>query len=127
MAQRRPPDTAAQFEMIRIVLVEPSEVMGIGLREALDGEPDMQVVAEVRSADDALAVAEARAPDVIVLDVELNEPSTSAATHRLVQEAPNPGSWCSAARMTTRASSKRSRSVPWATCRPSRSRANSWP
>ena len=65
--------------------------MGLGLREALDGEPDMQVVAEVRSADDALVVAEARAPDVIVLDVELNEPSTSAATHRLAQEAPDSG------------------------------------
>jgi DNA-binding NarL/FixJ family response regulator len=65
--------------------------MGLGLREALDGEPDMQVVAEVRSADDALAVAEARAPDVIVLDVELNQPSTSAATHRLALEAPDSG------------------------------------
>ena len=91
MAQRRPPDTAPNLEMIRIVLVEPSALMGLGLREALDGEPDMQVVAEVRTADDALAVAEARAPDVIVLDVELNEPSTSAATHRLAQEAPDSG------------------------------------
>lgn len=91
MAQRRPPDTAPHLEMIRIVLVEPSALMGLGLREALDGEPDMQVVAEVRSADDALVVAEARAPDVIVLDVELNEPSTSAATHRLAQEAPDSG------------------------------------
>ena len=91
MAQRRPPGTGPQFEMIRIVLVEPSAVMGLGLREALDGEPDMQVVAEVRSADDAIAVAGARAPDVIVLDVELKEPSTSAATHRLAQGAPDSG------------------------------------
>ncbi len=91
MAQRRPPDTAPNLEVIRIVLVEPSALMGIGLRDALDGEPDMEVVAEVRSADDAIAVAEARAPDVIVLDVELNEPATSAATHRLAQEAPDSG------------------------------------
>ena len=91
MAQRRPPDTAPHLEVIRIVLVEPSALMGIGLRDALDGEPDMEVVAEVRSADDAIAVAEARAPDVIVLDVELHEPWTNAATQRLAQEAPDSG------------------------------------
>ena len=91
MADPRSPATARHLEMIRIVLVEPSALMGLGLREALDGEPDMQVVAEVRSADDALAVAEIRAPDVIVLDVELKEPSTSAATHRLAQGAPESG------------------------------------
>ncbi len=91
MAQRRPPGTAPHFATIRIVLVEPSALMGLGLREALDREPDMEVVAEVRSADDAIAVAEDRAPDVIVLDVELKEPSTSAATHRLAQESPGSG------------------------------------
>ena len=91
MAERRPPGTAPHSEVIRIVIVEPSALMGLGLRDALDGEPDMQVVAEVRSPDEALAVAEARAPDVIVLDVELKEPSTSAATHRLAQEAPDSG------------------------------------
>jgi DNA-binding NarL/FixJ family response regulator len=91
MAQRRPPGTAPHLEVIRIVLVEPSALMALGLREALDGEPDMQVVAEVRSPEDALAVAGARAPDVIVLDVELKEPSTSAATHRLAEGAPDSG------------------------------------
>ena len=84
MAQRR-------VDVIRIVLVEPSAVMGMGLRETLDGEPDMEVVAEVRSADDALAAAEADAPDVIVLDVELNEPSASDAKHRLAEDAPDAG------------------------------------
>ena len=84
MAQRR-------VDVIRIVLVEPSAVMGMGLREALDGEPDMEVVAEVRSADDALAAAEADNPDVIVLDVELNVPSASSAKRRLAEEAPDSG------------------------------------
>jgi DNA-binding NarL/FixJ family response regulator len=36
-------------------------------------------------------VAEHRAPDVFILDIELQEPSTSAATHRLAQEAPRSG------------------------------------
>jgi DNA-binding NarL/FixJ family response regulator len=91
MAQRRSTSAARTLQTIRIVLVEPKALMGLGIRDALDREPDMEVVAEVRSADDALAVAEERAPDVFVLDVELQEPSTSEATHRLAQEAPKSG------------------------------------
>jgi DNA-binding NarL/FixJ family response regulator len=79
------------LQTIRIVLVEPKALMGLGIRDALDREPDMEVVAEVRSPDDALAVAEERAPDVFILDVELQERSTSEATHRLAQEAPRSG------------------------------------
>ena len=91
MAPRRSRSTAPNVETIRIVLVEPRALLGLGIRGALDREPDMEVVAEVRSADDAMAVAEDRAPDVFILDVELQEPSTSAATHRLAQEAPTSG------------------------------------
>jgi two-component system response regulator DegU len=91
MAPRPPPATAPNLEAIRIVVIESSALLGLGIREVLDGEPDMEVVAEVRSAEDALAVAEHRAPDVFILDVDLQEPSTSAATHRLAQEAPTSG------------------------------------
>lgn len=78
-------------ETIRIMLVESRAIAGLGIRGVLDREPDLEVVAEVRSAGDALAAAEERAPDVIVLDVRLQEPSTSAATHRLAHDAPNSG------------------------------------
>jgi two-component system response regulator DegU len=91
MATRQPASTAPNRETIRIVLVESSAVVGLGIRGVLDGEPDMEVVAEVRSADDALAVAEDRAPDVFIVDVELQEPATSAATRQLTQEAPGAG------------------------------------
>ena len=91
MAQRHPPATAPNLEAIRIVVIESSALLGLGIREVLDGEPDMEVVAEVRSAEDALAVSEHRAPDVFILDVDLHEPSASAATHRLAQESPDSG------------------------------------
>jgi DNA-binding NarL/FixJ family response regulator len=86
-----PPSPAPNLETIRIVLVESRALAGLGIRGVLDREPDLEVVAEVRSADDALAVAESDAPDVFILDVQLQEPSTSAATHRLAQEAPTAG------------------------------------
>jgi DNA-binding NarL/FixJ family response regulator len=90
MAERRAPATAANLETIRIVLVEPRALVGLGIRGVLDGQPDMEVVAEVRSADDALAM-EGDAPDVFVIDVELHEPSTNAAARRLTHEAPSSG------------------------------------
>jgi two-component system response regulator DegU len=91
MAPRQPALTAPHPETIRIVLVEPSALVGLGIRGVLDGEPDMEVVGEVRSAADALAMAEDRAPDVFLVDVELQEPATSAATRKLTQESPGSG------------------------------------
>ena len=91
MAEERLRSTAPHLETIRIVLVEPRALVGLGIRGVLDKEPDMEVVAEVRSADEALAIVEDRAPDVLVLDVELHEPSANAATRRLTQEAPTAG------------------------------------
>ncbi len=88
MARRPPPLTPPDLETIRIVLVESRALAGLGIRGVLDREPDLEVVAEVRSADDALAVSENDAPDVFILDVQLQEPATSAATHRLAEEAP---------------------------------------
>jgi DNA-binding NarL/FixJ family response regulator len=91
MDHRRTPPALARLGTIRIVLVEPRALIGLGIRGVLDNEPDMEVVAEVRSADDARVAVEAQAPDVFVIDVELQEPTASAATRRLTQESPGSG------------------------------------
>jgi DNA-binding NarL/FixJ family response regulator len=91
MVEERTRPTDPHLETIRIVLVESRALVGLGIRGLLDREPDMEVVAEVRSADEALAVVEDRAPDVLVLDLELHEPSANAATRRLTHEAPTSG------------------------------------
>lgn len=90
MDHRRTP-SPARLETIRVVLVEPRALVGLGIRRALDDEPDMEVVAEVRSADDALAAIGAQSPDVFVIDVEPQEPTAGAATRRLTQESPGSG------------------------------------
>ena len=88
MAQRRTPPAAPNLEMIRIVLVEPSPVTSLGMREVLDGQPDMEIVGEVRSASAALAAVEQSEPDVVLMDVELGEPIANAAARRLTHDAP---------------------------------------
>jgi DNA-binding NarL/FixJ family response regulator len=82
-------DAADVADLIRLVLVEPRAVVGAGVRQVLDQEPDFELVAEVRSADEALSVIAETSPDVVIVDVELDEPMAHEAARRLHQESPD--------------------------------------
>ncbi|MCP2255520.1 two component transcriptional regulator, LuxR family [Prauserella aidingensis] len=56
---------------IQVLLVDDHEVVRRGLRDLLGDEPDITVVAEASSADEALAVAMHVEPDVAVVDMRL--------------------------------------------------------
>jgi DNA-binding NarL/FixJ family response regulator len=89
MSRRRPtPDRRPTDETIRLVIVEPRAVLGAGVREVLDREPDIEIVGEARTAAEAIPVVDATAPDVVLVDVPLTEPSSAEATRRLHQESP---------------------------------------
>lgn len=59
------PDSA-----IRVMLVEARQAMREGLRQMLEGENDIEVVAEVPDSQTALNQAKTLAPDAIIIDVE---------------------------------------------------------
>ncbi|MFD9733928.1 response regulator [Umezawaea sp. NPDC059074] len=56
---------------VRVLLVDDHEVVRRGLREMLDDEDDIQVVAEAGGAAEAVVQATHAKPDVAVVDVQL--------------------------------------------------------
>jgi len=56
----------------RLMIVDDHEVVRMGLRAALEVEPDFTVVAEAGSGKDALAQARAYQPDIVLMDVRMD-------------------------------------------------------
>jgi len=74
---------------IEVLLVDDHEVVRRGLRDLLSDEPDIEVIAEAGSADEALAVAMHVEPDVAVVDVRLGD-GDGVALCRELRSKPNP-------------------------------------
>jgi len=87
MVRCRDTSRPALDETIRLVLVESRVLAGVGVREVLAREPDIEVVAEFRSPAEAIPVVAETGPDVVLVDVGLEEPSVAAATRRLTHGA----------------------------------------
>jgi two-component system NarL family response regulator len=73
---------------IRIVVVDDHEVVRHGLRLSLELEPDMNVVGEARTGDEAVQVARERQPDVMLLDVRLGDDDGPEVCRRVIEVAP---------------------------------------
>ena len=73
---------------IRIVVVDDHEVVRHGLRLSLELESDMQVIGEARSGHEAVKVALETRPDVMVLDVRLEDIDGPEVCRRVHDAAP---------------------------------------
>lgn len=63
--------SAAANPPIRVLVVDDHAVVREGIRHVLAGEPGFEVVGEAANGEQALALASAERPDVIVLDVTM--------------------------------------------------------
>ena len=88
MADRRMARADAE-PPIRLVVIEPRTILGVGLQEILDGTPDFDVIAHVQTAAEAAPYVDGTTPDVVLVDVGPSESGTNEATRRLRQGAPN--------------------------------------
>ncbi|MFI9557220.1 response regulator [Nonomuraea endophytica] len=57
--------------MIRVLLVDDEHLMRAGLRMMLETQPDLQVVGEAADGAEAVRLAAATSPDVILMDVRM--------------------------------------------------------
>jgi two-component system, NarL family, response regulator DevR len=73
---------------IRIVVVDDHEVVRHGLRLSLELEPDMAVVGEARTGEEALRIVRESRPDVVLLDVRLEGADGPEVCRRVIDVAP---------------------------------------
>lgn len=74
---------------IRVVIADDHNVVRTGIRELLGDEPDIEVVGEARTGYEAIDLALARTPDVIVMDINMPELSGVEATRQIRAAAPS--------------------------------------
>ena len=73
---------------LRIVIADDHSVVRRGLRQVLEAEPGIEVVAEAEDVDGARRYVRGHKPDVLVLDLNMPGGSTLAAIPEIRAEAP---------------------------------------
>ena len=76
------------FERMKILIVDDHALMRMGIRNILEREPDMEIVAEADDSRTALDAAFATNPDVILMDLSLPAPGGIETTQRIKRELP---------------------------------------
>jgi DNA-binding NarL/FixJ family response regulator len=70
--------------VIRVMLVDDHPVVREGLRGMLDAEPDLTVIGEAGSGEEAVALALAERPDVILMDLRMPGLDGAGATEKIM-------------------------------------------
>ncbi len=75
--------------MIRIVLVDDHGLMRSGMRMILEAEPDLQVIGEAGSGDEALPLLRKLKPEVVLCDFHMPGLSGLEVTERIARSLPD--------------------------------------
>ncbi|MFF4359913.1 response regulator [Streptomyces sp. NPDC001604] len=75
---------------VRLVVADDHAVVRAGLRALLEGEPDLEVIAEAGSGEEAVRLAVEQKPDVVLMDLRFAGAGIDGieAVRRLAVEAP---------------------------------------
>jgi len=72
----------------RILLADDHKIVRDGLRSMLANEAGMEVIAEAKNGQEAIDIAFADQPDVIIMDVSMPDLNGIEATKKIVKEIP---------------------------------------
>lgn len=78
----------AETNPIRVLLIDDSPIIRLGLRSALEDYADIAIVAEAGSAADGLAAVAKHKPDVVLLDLHLPDKSGLQVCRELLKMRP---------------------------------------
>lgn len=70
--------------MIRVAIADDQQLIRAGFRSLLESEPDMQVVGEAATGQEAVALVIAERPDVVLMDIRMPDGDGLWATEQLV-------------------------------------------
>ncbi len=77
------------MKQLRILLVDDHHVVRLGLRSLLNGEPDLDVIAEAGNASQAIQLARQLQPDVVLMDIRLPDKSGIEACREIKRTHPH--------------------------------------
>jgi two-component system, NarL family, response regulator DevR len=73
---------------IRILLVDDSEVVRVGLAAVLGQEPDLEVIGQAGTSTDAVIQAQRLRPDLVLMDVRIPEVGGIEAGREILEQQP---------------------------------------
>jgi len=77
------------MEALRVLIADDHPLFRHGIHEFLNLSPEIQVVGEATSGEEAVAQAEALHPDVILMDVNMPGVNGIEATRRILHDSPH--------------------------------------
>lgn len=76
---------------IKVLIADDHALLREGLRQVLQMEPDIQVVGEARTGEEAVRKTSQLRPDIVVMDINLPDISGIEATRRIKETSPQTG------------------------------------
>ena len=78
-----------EHRLIKVLIVDDHALVRMGIRRLLDDLPDMDVVADAESGEQALALVKSHKPDVVLLDMKMPGIDGWEVTRRLKKSNPH--------------------------------------
>ena len=75
---------------VRVLLVDDENLVRVGLRMILEGDPGIEIVGECSDGIEAIAAVKRLAPDLVLMDIRMPRMDGITASQRLLEQASGP-------------------------------------